>query len=71
MNISFGALAPALSEQLADSGLTTEQLEHFDKDADAILRLRIRGYLTDSAYLSAFKKLMKAIERKLAEKVGA
>ena len=44
-------------EGFVDQGL----LENFDKDADAISRLRLRGYMTDSQHAGIVKKLTKAI----------
>lgn len=63
MKITFGALAPDLSEQLAGCGLPSDALRHFDLDAEAIVRLSIRGYLSDSATLKARQRLMREIER--------
>lgn len=57
--IRMGALAPKLSEQIP--GLP----EHFDRDADAITRLKIRGLLTDAEGDKARKRLIKAIEKDL------
>jgi len=63
MNIALGALSPALSEQLKDTGIPADKLKLLDMDSDAINRLRIRGYLTDSATVSAQKKLIKEIQK--------
>jgi predicted Ser/Thr protein kinase len=53
MDIKLGALSPKLSEQI-------ESLpEIFDKDADAITRLYIRGLLTDLETKKARKRLVK------------
>lgn len=63
MDIALGALSPPLSEQLKDTGIAADKLKLLDMDSDAINRLRIRGYLTDSATVSAQKKLIKEIQR--------
>ena len=43
-------------------GLASQEgLEHFDQDADAIDRLKIRGYLTQGQRGAIVKKLCKAI----------
>jgi hypothetical protein len=59
--LEFGVFAPKLSEQLKNTNIPKEQLEHFDLDADAINRLLIRGVLTDSQTEQARKKLLKRI----------
>ena len=62
MDIVLGALCPKLSEQIP--GLS----EHYDRDADAITRLVIRGILTDSEATKARKRLLKRIERDLCSR---
>jgi hypothetical protein len=57
MKIAFGAMCPKLSEQI--DGLP----EEFDRDADAITRLIIRGFLSESVATSCRKKLVKNIEK--------
>lgn len=64
MNIVLGALAPSLSEQL-DGYLPADDLEHLDKDADAITRLYIRGLMTKTRADAARGKLCKEIGRLL------
>lgn len=67
IGIHFRALVPSLKEQLApqleniQEGIADEDLEHFQKDADAIVRLSVRGLITDSAKRSACQKLLKKI----------
>jgi len=60
MNISLGAFAKPISVQI---GIQNQKTEVLDLDADAITRLRIRGYLTDSVLVSVHKKLIKNIEK--------
>lgn len=63
INISFGALAPTIAEQLEKQnvGVEPERLEHFQKDADAISRLHVRGLIPDSVAKNIREKLMKKI----------
>lgn len=59
ISIELGALAPPLAEQL---GLeSTERLDHLQKDADALTRLRVRGLLTERESTAASKRLVKRI----------
>jgi hypothetical protein len=49
-----------LREQLAGSTLDPDDIEHADKDADAVMRLHIRGLITDkmrdhTVYLSSLR----------------
>jgi hypothetical protein len=48
-SIHFGALPPKLSQQLREQGFRIDRitLGHLQKDADAITRLKIRGFLSD------------------------
>ena len=57
MQISFGALSPKLSEQIP--GLP----EQYDRDAEAITRLLVRGILTESETHKARKRLIKSFEK--------
>lgn len=59
----FGWGAPPMKEQFPE--MSDHDAEHFDKDNQALTRLRIRGYLTDSARDAALKKIGKAIAKSL------
>jgi hypothetical protein len=63
LELHFGALVPNLGQQLFDAGVIVSgtDIKHWQKDADAIVRLNLRGLLTDSAMHSARQKLMKKI----------
>ena len=65
MEIRFGAMAPKLKVQLyqIENRLSDEQIEHYQKDADAITRLRIRGLLNHSETAKAEKRLVKKLEQ--------
>lgn len=45
--LHFAPLAPPLADQLAEQGVTlpTEDVEHFQHDADAVTRLYLRGLI--------------------------
>lgn len=60
MEIALGALAPKLIEQLAGQ-VDANILAQLDKDADAITRLYIRGYIAPSIADKARKRLVKEI----------
>lgn len=57
MQVVFGALAPPLSQQI--SGLP----KMYDKDADSITRLVVRGIITEGEAHKARMRLLKRIER--------
>ena len=48
VNISFGAMSRPIADQLKEQGLSLrpESCRHYQRDADAIVRLAIRGYLS-------------------------
>lgn len=61
-SITFGALAPPLSEQLPDGAkIKRMDLIHFQKDADAITRLFVLGLMTNTGANAARKRLMQKI----------
>ena len=65
ISLHFGAMAAPLSEQLQGCDIDTNDLNHFQKDADAIVRLAVRGLITDSTKTSAHRKLIKNIARSI------
>ena len=62
--IRFGVLSPKISEQIAGTS------ENYDKDADAIDRLYVRGILSGKETDNARKRLVKRIERDIKENGG-
>ena len=70
-HLAFGALAPTLAQQLGVSKIATAV---WQKDADAITRLAIRGMLTDgetrAARLRLVKELRSAFGALLCAKCG-
>lgn len=67
LEISVGAFAPDLAEQLAKQELELEahSLEHFERDRQAIGRLGIRGLLSDGERERAALRLMKKMGKQL------
>jgi hypothetical protein len=67
--LHFGALADSVREQLKSQGFKFDKNEvsHFEKDVDALNRLRIRGYLNDSSTDKATKKLYNKIQAHVAK----
>jgi hypothetical protein len=66
MEIALGALAPKLIEQLAGQ-VDANTLALLDKDADAITRLYVRGYITPSVADKARKRLVKEIGKHMED----
>jgi ribosomal protein L13 len=58
-------MAQGIKQQLAYQGLTAKPsvIQHWQKDADAITRLAVRGMLSDAAKSAARRKLLKTILR--------
>lgn len=60
--LSFGALADPISRQLSAQGIQPPSASyHFQRDADAITRLAVRGILSDAEKRRAHQRLMKRI----------
>lgn len=69
IGLSFGALSDPLAQQLADQGVRVpplDKMEHFQRDADALVRVSIRGLIPDAQVRAARKKLMKRITAAIA-----
>ncbi len=69
MQITLGAMADSLKDQLAKINTTPDQkaeIERLDMDACAISRLYIRDLIPESQATKARQKLMKKIEQLLA-----
>lgn len=63
MKLSFGALAAPIEEQMAAQGITATRvnIQHWQKDANAIVRLAVGGLLTEASVSLARRKLAKRI----------
>ena len=62
MLIRLGAITPPLKAQLQGI-LPAGELDIYDKDADAISRLAVRGLITEAAATRARKRLIRSIEK--------
>ena len=65
INIQFGALARPL---WAQTGCDTIVMYEYQKDATAIVRLSVRGLLTEAQVDMARRKLLKKIVEAMEEK---
>ena len=64
--ISFGVLAPDLRTQIAAQGFRVRDLAlfgHLERDRQALVRLKVRGVITESAAKRGFLKTLRAIEK--------
>lgn len=67
IGIRFGALAPRLLEQLKAQVPTSytrkqlSELRHLQLDADALVRLKVRGVIAGSAALKVQRRLVRKI----------
>jgi hypothetical protein len=70
LRIAFGAMSKPLHEQISEHGIpvTQDEMSHYQKDAEAITRLRIRGMLSDKEVGNTQNRLMKNIVKHLNKK---
>lgn len=62
--IRFGPMAPPLADQLERLGYPVPpDMDHVQRDADAITRLYVRGVLNASAARGARNKLMRELAK--------
>lgn len=62
MLIRLGVITPPLKTQLQGI-LPAVELDMYDKDADAISRLAVRGLITAAAATRARQRLIRSIEK--------
>jgi L-serine deaminase len=64
LGIHFGALSDPIADQLKNQNLKFDEKEvyQFQQDAEALTRLRIRGYIADSVVDKINQKLYNKIE---------
>ena len=69
--ISFGALALPIHRQIREQGLSImeHEADQFQKDVDAINRLRLKSIITDSEARRAHNRLMKQIDRAVTQDI--
>jgi hypothetical protein len=72
LRIAFGAMSKPLHEQISEHGIpvTQDEMSHYQKDAEAITRLRIRGMLSDKEVGNTQIRLMKNIVKYLNKREG-
>lgn len=63
VSLQFGAMVARISEQLDDLGLTANShlMAHWQRDAEAITRLSVRGMLSEAETSKARRRLLKEI----------
>lgn len=64
VSIHLGAFAPRISQQV--KGMDPKVGLHFDRDAEAIVRLKVRGLLSDGEGNRAGQRLVDKIAKHLA-----
>lgn len=69
-DITFGAMADPLRKQLEMTGIDVGTINHLQRDADAIVRLHVRGLLTDSETSRARIRVIKKINAALKGEGG-
>lgn len=62
VEVVFGELVPPLSKQLDGLGFSDEQIEHWQKDLDAIDRLRTQDYISEMTAHKAYENLARRIK---------
>lgn len=67
LRIAFGCLSDPLEEQLKKQGYTDKKIEKHKLINDAIIRLFLHGYLTDSQTRKMRDKLFKEIKKNIKE----
>lgn len=63
IGLSYGAISDPLEDQIIAQGFTVDkkQIDHLQADLDAIIRLRIRGFILDSQIDKYLQKLHKKV----------
>lgn len=68
LTVEFGCLSDPLEEQLKKQGYVDKKIEKHELINDAIIRLFLHGYLTDSQCRKMRDKLFKDIKKTLEVK---
>ena len=64
--IEFGWAAPTIAQQFPD--MEDNDAYHFQQDAVALSRLKIRGVITEAEHAAAIRRLAKSIWKAAQEK---
>lgn len=67
IEIAFGALCDPIDKQLREQGHPLKAASIFQKDADALTWLSVRGLLPDAQVRQARKKLLRRIVDELVD----
>lgn len=62
-SVSFGWGAPPMKEQ--HPVLPNEVAAHFDEDNKALMRLALRGYITDAQKRAAMGRMIRAVAKEI------
>lgn len=65
LEIWLGGMAPALHEQLSGMPLSTDEVDLFQRCADAITLLSVQGVLPPSEVAGARRRLTQNVARKI------
>ena len=65
IEIRFGALSLPLAKQLHGRNLSNDVVECIQRDADAVTRLLIRGFIPESLARKARQRIMKDISKEV------
>lgn len=72
ISLHFGALAKPIMQQLREQGITPHRTEtkhaltHLQLDADALVRLAVRGYIPDAQRARIHRRLMRQVVQELS-----
>jgi hypothetical protein len=71
LKLRFGAMAPLLKDQLKEQKFSVceEEIKHFQKDADALIRLKVRGIIPAGEVEKATKRLIKKIREHIESRL--
>lgn len=70
LRIGFGALDPSIREQLIEQGFPLpEDIDHVDRDVEALNRLRIRKVFTGAEARKGEERIFKKLKRWLSSEL--
>lgn len=65
LTIRFGGLSDPIAKQLKEQGFKCSRIKKWQADADAIFRLYMGGYISESLVTKARRRLLKGLEREI------
>lgn len=69
--VDFGWGRDPMAKQLAGSGLDDLALAHIEKDAEAFIRLKLRGFISNAEARRVSGRISKSIEREFRKQAKA